>query len=132
MTKELIKLAKHRLEKARNTLSDARKFIGGATLESTVNRIYYAMFHAVNALLIAKGLSSSKHSGVRALFNREIVNTGLLEKQWGRFYSELFNSRQEADYMDFVEFKQEDVELWLEKAGRFIDEIEVVVTKIIS
>ena len=62
MKQEFIDLAKYRLERARNTLSDAKKYINNATLESTVNRIYYAMFYAVNALLITRRLSSSKHS----------------------------------------------------------------------
>lgn len=74
MKQEFIDLAEYRLERARNTLSDAKKYFEGATLDSTVNRIYYAMFYAVNALLITKGLFSSKHTGVRALFNREFVN----------------------------------------------------------
>jgi len=56
MKQEFIDLAKYRLEKAKNTLSDAQKYINDATLESTVNRIYYAMLYAVNALLITKGL----------------------------------------------------------------------------
>ncbi len=83
MKKELIDLAKYRLEKARNTLEDAKKYLESATPESTVNRIYYAMFYAVNALLITKGLSASKHSGVLALFNKEIVKKGLIEKELG-------------------------------------------------
>ena len=53
------------------------KYIEGATLESTINRIYYSMFYAVNGLLITMGLSSSKHSGIFAIFNREIVNKGI-------------------------------------------------------
>lgn len=73
MKQELKDLAKHRLERAENTLLDAQKYFKNATLSSTVNRIYYAMFYAVNGLLIAKGLSSSKHSGVRALFNKEFI-----------------------------------------------------------
>lgn len=71
------------MEKAKNTLSDARKYMSDATLKSMVNRIYYVLFYAVNALLITKGLSSSKHSGVRALFNKKMVNKGLIERQWG-------------------------------------------------
>jgi len=106
MKQEFIDLAKYRLEKAKNTLSDAQKYINDATLESTVNRIYYAMLYAVNALLITKGLSSSKHSGVRALFNKEIVNKGLIEKQWGEFYSDMFDRRQKGDYKDFVQFEK--------------------------
>ena len=85
MKQEFIDLAKYRLEKAKNTLSYAKSFINDATLDSTVNRIYYAVFYAVNALLITQGLYASKHSGIRAIFNREIVNKGLIEKQYSSF-----------------------------------------------
>lgn len=132
MKKESIDLAKYRLEKARNTLSDAKKYIKDATLDSTVNRIYYAMFYAVNALLITKGLSSSKHSGVRALFNREFINKGLIEKEGGEFYSEMFDRRQKGDYKDFVKFKKEDVEDWLKNAEKFISKIEELTLKIVE
>ena len=54
MKQESIELARYRLEKARNTLLDAKQYLQGATLESTVNRIYYALFYAVNALLSRK------------------------------------------------------------------------------
>ncbi len=64
------------------------------------------MFYAVNALLITKGLFSSKHSGVRGLFNQEFIKTGLIDKDFGKFYSNMFDNRQEGDYKDFVEFKK--------------------------
>jgi uncharacterized protein (UPF0332 family) len=98
-------LAKYRLERARDTLLDAQKYFKDATLNSTVNRIYYAMFYAVNPLLISKGLSSSKHSGVRALFNKEFVSKGTVEKNWGKFYSEMSNNRQERDYTNIPQVR---------------------------
>lgn len=132
MSQSFNDLAKYRLDKAKNTLLDAKKYIGDATPESTVNRIYYAMFYAVNALIISKGLSSSKHSGVRAIYNREFVNKGLVEKELGKFYSDMLNNRQEGDYKDFVKFEKEDVEIWLKRAEIFINEIEGVTLKIIE
>lgn len=132
MKHEFIDIAKYRLEKAKNTLSDAKKYVGGVTLESTVNRIYYAIFYAVNALLITKGLSSSKHAGVLALFNREIIKNGLIEKRFGKFYSDMFDNRQEGDYKDFVKFEKEDVEEWLNKAEKFINKIEELTLKILE
>jgi len=129
---ELKDLAKHRLERAENTLLDAQKYFKNATLSSTVNRIYYAMFYAVNGLLIAKGLSSSKYSGVRALFNKEFINKGIVEKNWGKFYSEMFNARQEGDYVDYVEFKKEDVEKWLSKVEQFVKRIEEITLGILE
>lgn len=132
MKQEFIDLIKYRLEKAGNTLFDAKKYFEGATPDSTVNRIYYAMFYAVNALLLTKGLSSSKHTGVRALFNREFVKKGLVEVHWGKFYSDMFDNRHEGDYKDFVKFEKEDVEIWLEKAEDFIKEIQELTLKIIE
>ena len=132
MKQETVDLARYRLEKARNTLSDAKKYFLGVTMDSTVNRIYYAMFYAVNALLITKGLSSSKHAGVRALFNREFVNKGLVEVLWGKFYSDMFDNRQEGDYKDFMKFEKEDVEVWLKKAEEFLKKIEDLTLKIIK
>jgi len=132
LKKEFIDLTKYRLEKAQNTLSDAKKYIEEATPESTVNRIYYAMFYAVNALLIANGLSSTKHSGVRAIFNKEFINEGLVKKELGKFYSEMFDNRQEGDYRDFVKFEKEDVKFWLEKATEFVDVVESLTNKAIK
>lgn len=124
MKQEFIDLAKYRLEKAKNTLSYAKSYIDDATLDSTVNRIYYAVFYAVNALLITQGLYASKHSGIRAIFNREIVNKGLIEKQWGEFFADMFDRRQKGDYKDFVKFEKQDVEEWLKKAEEFINKID--------
>ena len=132
MKQEFIDLSKHRMEKAKNTLSDAKMYIENATPESTVNRIYYAIFYAVNALLISKGLSSAKHSGVRALFNREFVNKGLVEREWGEFYSDMFDRRQKADYKDFVTFEKEDVNEWLIRSEEFISKMEELTMKIIK
>lgn len=59
-------LIRYRLERARETLESAKILFENSKLYSAVNRIYYAMFYSVNALLLSKNLSSSKHSGVKA------------------------------------------------------------------
>ncbi|MFH1761269.1 MAG: HEPN domain-containing protein [bacterium] len=132
MKQETMDIARYRLEKAKNTLSDVNKFFPEATLESTVNRIYYAMFYAVNALLVISEFASSKHSGVRAIFNREFIHTGIIEKRFGQFYSDMFNNRQEGDYRDFVIFDKQEVEIWIKNAREFISEIQKLVHKSIS
>jgi len=90
---ELADLIKYRLEKSKETLQDARVLFEKASLSSAVNRIYYAMFYAVSGLLLSNDLSSSKHSGVRSLFNKEFVNKGLFDKELGKFYSKIFEER---------------------------------------
>jgi len=126
LKKELIDLIKYRMEKSKETFQDARVMYEKASLGSTVNRIYYAMFYAVNGLLLSNNFSSSKHSGVRSLFNKEF------EKKWGKFYSKIFEERQEGDYKDFVKFNSNTVRSWLDGAKNFINEIETVTLNIIS
>ena len=132
MKSEFIDLVKYRLQKSKETLNDAKIMVEIATLSSIVNRIYYAMFYAVNGLLLSKNFSSSKHSGVRALLNKEFINEGLVDKELGKLYSKIFEERQEGDYKDFAKFDAETVKNWLKEAENFINEIEKLTIDIIE
>ena len=129
MNQERITIIKYRLDKADEAIKDAESLFNQGSLFSTVNRIYYAMFYSVNSLLLLKGLSSSKHKGVLSLFNKEFVKTHIISDEYGKFYNNIFELRQEGDYDDLVEFKREDVEEWLRKAKNFIREIKLIIEK---
>jgi uncharacterized protein (UPF0332 family) len=45
-------------------------------------------------------LASSKHAGVRGLFNRQYVKTGKIPKDFARIYNDLFERRQEGEGAD--------------------------------
>lgn len=111
------------LEKARNTLSEAELLLNGGFLIGTVNRLYYACFYAVNALLYTEGHSSSKHSGVKSLFDRHWIKTGRLPAEIGRVYRHFFEVRQEGDYQDTAHFDPTDVKEWLGEARLFVGSI---------
>lgn len=71
----------YRLRQADETLQDIDNLIASHSSGlSIVNRSYYAMFYAVLALFIRLEIShkSSKHSGVIATFDKEIVHNGLI------------------------------------------------------
>ncbi len=89
-------------------------------VNTCVNRLYYACFYAVSALLLAEGKTAAKHSGIRALFDREWVKTGRVPVDVGRFYRKLFDSRQQGDYDDFVRFQEAEVRPWLEQATEVV------------
>lgn len=127
-----IELINYRRKKAKDTLIDAKTMFNKVSLFTTVNRIYYAIFYEVSALLLTKGLSSSKHSGVRALFNQEFIKPGIVKAEYGDFYNRMFDARQEGDYGDFIEFEREKVQQWLDEAENFISEIENVISIILE
>ena len=126
MKEELIR---YRQKKARDTLEDAALLFHSGRLFSTLNRIYYAVFYEVVALLLTADLSSAKHTGVRALFNEHFVKTGKVPVEAGRFYSRMYDFRQKGDYGDFVEFEREKMKEWLDQASMFIDEMDRIIEK---
>jgi len=124
MKEELIR---YRRKKARATLEDATILFHSGRLFSALNRIYYALFYEVVALLLTEDLSSAKHTGVKSLFNEHFVKAGRVPINLGRFYSRMYDFRQKGDYGDFVEFEKEKVKEWLDQASAFIDEMDAII-----
>jgi hypothetical protein len=120
MTQPRIDLIQYRLNRAWETLGDARKNLEGGLIFTAANRCYYAAFYAVSALLLTKGKSSSKHSGVLSLFQSHIIQKGLVSQEYGKFYSRLFKYRLKADYEDFAELDGMEVKNWLDKTEEFL------------
>ena len=120
-------LVNYRLQRAYEALEDAHILAGACRWNTCVNRLYYACFYAVSALLIQQGLSSSKHTGVRSLFNRHYVKTGKVTKEIAQTYNDLFERRQESDYLDFIHFKESQASPWISKAEVFIKHIETII-----
>ena len=122
-------LVDYRRKRAKETLDDAGQLFNLGSLFSAVNRIYYAMFYEVIAILLTKGLSSPKHSGVKSLFNREFVKTGKVSIESGRLFARMFDFRQKGDYEDFVSFEADKVKEWLDDAKLFIKELEDLIDR---
>ena len=120
MTESTRDVVLYRLNRATETLEDARILADAGRWNACVNRLYYACFYAVSALLVRHGLSSSKHAGVRSLFNRKYVKMGKIPKDLARIYNDLFERRQEGDYIDFVTFQESQVLPWISEAERLI------------
>ena len=120
-------LVNYRIQRANEALEDAHILADAGRWNTSVNRLYYACFYAVSALLIKDGLSSSKHSGVRSLFNRHYVKVGKVGKKTARIYNDLFERRQESDYMDFISFEQSQIEPWFSQAEAFVKHIETII-----
>ncbi|MEI6285986.1 MAG: HEPN domain-containing protein [Bacillota bacterium] len=122
-------IIQYRRERATETLDDARILYDAGKLLSAANRVYYALFYEVIALLLLFDLSSPKHSGVRALLNQKFVKTGKISVSNSRFYSEMFEFRHKADYADIPVISPEMFEGVFESAERFIANCEQVISE---
>lgn len=119
-----IQLARYRLKQADDCIDEALYlFHGKKSARSIINRVYYAMFYSVLALLIFEPYSSSKHSGVLAYFNKKFVKEGIFSEVEGRSINKAFELRQRADYRENIEIAYEQVEPFLEKARIFVQKV---------
>lgn len=123
-------LAAYRLQRDHESLEDARILAEAKRWNPCVNRLYYACFYAVSALLTSEGWSSSKHTGVRSLFNQHFVRTGKVGKGTAQIFNDLFERRQEGDYVDFVTFEESQVRAWMPQARAFVAQIADLVTNL--
>lgn len=123
---ELQALVAYRLSRAEETLEEARVMQGIGHWNACANRLYYAAFYAVSALLVKNEYRATRHSGIKALFNRHYVKTGVISKEKGRLYNRLFDLRQEGDYIDFISLDRETVEPLVSATGDFIETIRLL------
>jgi hypothetical protein len=123
VTPEKQTLVGYRLERARQTLEEAKLMFEAGYANACVNRLYYACFYAVSALLLTRNISTSKHSYVRSLLHRDYIKSGQVSKEMGDHYDLLFNSRQKGDYEDLVVFHAEEVQPWFEPTKAFVEYI---------
>ncbi len=120
MKEETRTLILYRLERANESLDEANILMERGYANTFVNRLYYACFYAVSALLLVKGLSSARHSGVRALFHQNFIKEGIISKELGQLFDKLFDNRQKGDYADMVRFDLNIVRNWYDEAKEFV------------
>jgi len=118
-----------KLEKAAETIREAELLMEHKMWNAAVNRIYYACFYAVGALLAKIDVSAKTHAGVIQMFSHHYVNIGSFSKETIRFYVLLFTMRQSGDYKDDLKYEEADVAGLLQPAKEMIAVIERYVGK---
>lgn len=70
------------ITRARKYLESAEILLRSRDFESSVSRVYYAMFYSVEALLLTQGLTFSTHKGVISVF--DFIKTGIFPKDMSK------------------------------------------------
>ncbi|MEM4780707.1 MAG: HEPN domain-containing protein [Halalkalicoccus sp.] len=107
---------------ARQALADATRGHEVRLSDAAViNRLYYACFHATQAVLYDRGVNPGSHGGVGSLFGSEVVLDGDATTEQGRFLNERSQERTRADYGS--EPITEDVEELIGRTNSFVGDI---------
>lgn len=117
-------LSKYRLETAKDDLATAKKNFEDARYRASVNRSYYAIFHALRALTALDQFDSGKHSGIIAYVNQHYVKEGIFDKSFSKLIDSAYRLREKADYEDFYIVAIEDARKQIEKAETIIGTVE--------
>lgn len=120
-------LSQYRLERAREMLDAARENLNIGQLRTSLNRSYYAMFHAMRAINSLDGFDSSKHSGVIAHFNQHYIKEGKLPKDLSVIIKGASFLREKSDYDDFYVANRKEAEQQLQNAEVFVKHIEAYI-----
>ena len=113
-----------RLEKAKNTFSEISLLTENALWQNATNRLYYACFYAVSALLIQNGISTKTHKGAINQFGLHFVTKNIFSQQEGGLFQDLFELRQDGDYSDWTILYEDDVMPLIEPVRKFIAKAE--------
>ena len=115
------------LEKAEEAMASAELELSAGHTNFVVNRLYYACFYAVTALLLRDGKQFVKHSAVKSEFSRTYIKPGRIDVTWNKFYQKLFDDRQESNYIPTATFDESEVSTRLQQAREFIDLIRSLI-----
>jgi uncharacterized protein len=125
------KYAAAHLEQARLFLEDADFLLKNRRYTSSVDRAYYAMFHAAQAFLVFIGTNLPRsHHGLLTLFGRDVVQKGLMDKAIALGLNAAFRLRQASTYeIQETRVSQEDATSCVEAARIFIDTVENTINR---
>ena len=122
-------LVQYRLDRADETLKEVEILANESHFNAAANRLYYACFYAVSALLVANGYNAQSHGGSKTLLGLHFVSKGLLSNEYGKTFSRLFEIRHSGDYDDFVYCDKEMIDEYTPKAKEFINAIKALLNK---
>lgn len=122
-------LVANKVRRSRETWAETLGIIENNYWYAAANRMYYACYYMVSALLLKNGLSSHTHGGTISLFGLHFVKTGVVSSELGKFYSELFELRQTGDYDDWKVVGETDITPLVPDAESFLDFLEMLIRK---
>ena len=115
----------YRIQSAKETLKAAKLLAENSHWNSVINRLYYTCFYAISALLYKYDINANSHAGLKHQFTLHFIKTGLVDKELGRVFVQLFDWRQKGDYGDFYDFDKE-------KTMPLFNPVETLLDKVVS
>ncbi len=113
------------IEKGQRTLRAAQDHLVKQDYDFASSKAYYAVFHLMQAVLLTKGKTYSKHAGVMSGFSEHFVKTGIFPPSFGSAIERLRKDRELGDYGYQLSVEPEDSERDVKMAQEIVQAISV-------
>ncbi|MEM6398263.1 MAG: HEPN domain-containing protein [Bacteroidota bacterium] len=113
-----------RIHRAEEALAFAKTCFELGNYNMTINRLYYSLFYATQALLAKHESYPKTHSGAKSELGLFYVKTGLLTSEEGKLYSQLLDMRQVSDYGDLTAFEKDDTDTLIPKVSELLEKMK--------
>jgi len=115
-------------DKSSNTFDELENAVQNEKWNMAANRMYYALFHAITALLVKDGHQVSSHKGVKGALGLYYVTTGLISAEDARVFAQLATLRERADYDVVFSASRDSVLSLLPLSKLLLDKIKDLIT----
>ena len=120
-------VVQYRLEKSFKMIDQVKNILPMKYWDTIANRLYYAAYYAVTALLIQNGIQVQTHQGAKRMFGYHFIMQNKIDSKYASLYSRLFSMRQTGDYDDNFDLTEEDVLQYIAPTEELIELISSMV-----
>lgn len=112
------------IKKSHRVLETARNNFDMGDYDTASSKAYYSVFHIMQAALLFRGLTFSKHSGVISGFSKEFIKTGIFPEEFSKKIRSLFKDREISDYSYSLNIEKEESSQDIETASEIVRIVE--------
>ena len=117
------------IEKSDKNMEQAVRVSDLGYWDLVANRLYYAVFHAVNAMLLIDGIKTGTHKGTSIQFGKSYILQGLFSREDGILYGQLQTMREKADYQNIFKLEEAEGGILIDSASDLRNRIRNYVVK---
>ena len=121
---EVSRIMEQQLKITRERLDAAKYLFDGGFYKDSVSRAYYSMYHAAMTILTLKNVQSRRSSGALKVLGLYMLQ----EEDMGHYYASALKfakeERKKGDYDIFAEIGEEEAEIIIGDAEKFLKRVE--------
>ena len=92
--------------------------------------LYYALLNSAQGVLMYMGVNAPSPKFTSMAMKEHLVDTGLLEKEYMDQLNDVIDFRKKTEHKEINEIKGEEVDVFIEKAKKFLSRMDQLLTHI--